>query len=113
MRNYIFILLWCFIFCACSKNETSIQLQIKRDITDAHPRIVTSDSTYLLTLDSTGACKIILPAMQEPEIANLYYSDIYGGTPLYILPGTTLSIGMERGSVKTFDGESADMSAVK
>ena len=109
MRNYIFILLWCFIFCACSKNETSIQLQIKGDITDAHPRIVTSDSTYLLTLDSTGACKIILPAMQEPEIANLYYSDIYGGTPLYILPGTTLSIGMERGSVKTFDGESADM----
>ena len=50
MRNYIFILLWCFIFCACSKNETSIQLQIKGDITDAHPRIVTSDSTYLLIL---------------------------------------------------------------
>ena len=75
MRNYIFILLWCFIFCACSKNETSIQLQIKGDITDAHPRIVTSDSTYLLTLDSTGACKIILPAMQEPEIA------IYMGEP--------------------------------
>ena len=68
MRNYIFILLWCFIFCACSKNETSIQLQIKGDITDAHPRIVTSDSTYLLTLDSTGACKIILPAMQERYI---------------------------------------------
>ncbi len=109
MRNYISIILCCFILYACGKNETIIQLQIKGDITDAHPRIVTSDSTYLLTLDSTGACKIILPVMRRPEISHLYYSDIYGGNPLYILPGTTLSIGMERVSVKTFDGESADM----
>lgn len=109
MRNYILALLCCFILCACSKKETVIQLLIKGDISDAHPRIVTSDSTYLLTLDSIGACKIILPVGQKPEISLLYYSDIYGGTPFYILPGTTLSIGMEGVSVKTFDGESADM----
>ena len=109
MRNYILALLCCFILCACSKEETVIQLLIKGDISDAHPRIVTSDSTYLLTLDSIGACKIILPVGQKPEISLLYYSDIYGGTPFYILPGTTLSIGMEGVSVKTFNGESADM----
>lgn len=88
--------------------KTTVSVHVEGAPADAKVAVVTKDSTYSVTLDSTGSVLIALAENLKPGYASVRYGR--AGIPVYVEPGKSfdLSLKMEGRRINpVFTGEGA------
>ena len=109
MTKFSFIALLILAIVSCNKpNNVTVGIRIDGAAADVNPVIVAGDSTYEMTLDSTGFASVVITGLTEPTEAAFKYGRMR--IPLYLTANENLEISFnaqDRKSQPAFTGAGA------
>lgn len=110
MAKFYFIVFLALVVMSCNQApKMTIGVHVEGIATDMPARIVTKDSVYQLTLDSTGSAKVVMADNLQSDYATFDYGGFQ--LPLYIESGKSFEIAVQFEGYRatpTFTGEGSE-----